>query len=1041
VNINFSAWSIHRPIPSILLFFLLTIAGILAFVRLEVAVMPDIEFPGVLVGVALPGATPSQLETEVTRKIEDATANIAGVRHVQSTLTDGSSSTFIEFELEKDVQEALDDVRDAVTGVRSSLPPDVLEPTVRRVTVNDNSIATYVVRSDSMDDADLSWFVDNVVAKAIMPIRGVGRVTRFGGITREVRIELDPTRLLAYGVTAGEVSHQIGAAQQEAPGGRGNLGGLEQAVRTIGTLNSAESLSALYIPLADGRRVRLDQVGTVRDTPAESRQAALLDGKRVISFRIFRAQHSAEAAVARAVQEEIEVLRQKHPQVQIDEVYNNVGPIETSFKGTMNTLLEGAFLAVVVVWVFLREWRATLVSAVALPLSILPTFAFIYWAGYSLNMITLLALTLVIGILVDDAIVEVENIIRHQQMGKRPMQASLEAADEIGLAVIATSLTLVSVFLPVAMMPGVSGLFFRQFGWTTSIAVIASLVVARLVTPMMAAYLLKDRPPPEHGDGPIMRRYLSAVQTCLRNPWKTVAGSAVFFIASASLVVLIPTSFLDAGDGGVTVVTVEGPPGSTLAQTLETVQAAEARMQGIPEVRHLYTLIGNGVTAGSSGAESGDVTTAAMVLPLTPVEDRDRLQQEIDAELRERLADLPGVRVTVGNRGNGEELRLQLTSEDAAMLATTAEQVLREARSIPGIGGATSSASLLRPELVIRPDFARAAELGVTAQAIGAAIRVATTGDYDVSLPKLNLPERQLFIRTMLKPEARGDLETLRLLRVTASTGASVPLGNVADISIQGGPAQIERYDRARTVTLVIRLAGRPLGEISKAVQALPSMRNLPPQVRPVEAGEAEFQRELFSGFFAAMLTGIFCVYAVMVLLFHDFAQPVTVLAALPLAAGGALGSLVLLGLNMSMAALIGLLMLIGIVSKNSILLVEYAVVARRERGLSRFDAIVDACHKRARPIVMTTVAMIAGMLPMALNLDGGDASFSRPMSVTVIGGLLTSTVLSLVVVPVVYELIDDITARIKRRLGLRHEIAHAGDPGAEIQPERGAHG
>lgn len=1022
MNVNFSAWSIHRPTPAILLFFLATVAGFLGFRALQIAKMPDFDFPGIIVDVQLPGATPSQLETEVTRKIEDATANIPGARHVTSTISDGFSETFIEFEINKNVQEALDDVRDAVTGVRSALPADVLEPTISRVTTNGSSIATYAISADNMDASDLSWFVDNIVTKAIMPIRGVGRVARFGGVSREIRVELDPVKLQAFGVTAGEVSRQLGNMQQDAPGGRGDLGGLEQAVRTIGTVHTAQDLARFSFPLADGRRVRLDQIANVRDTNVEPRQAATLDGKPVISLRAYRANGSAEAEVATDIVAEIDKLGKRYPHVHFQQIYTTVGPIRHSYEASMQALLEGAILAVIVVWVFLRDWRATMISAVALPLSILPTFAFIHWAGYTLNTITLLALTLVIGILVDDAIVEVENIMRHLRMGKTPMQAALEAADEIGLAVIATSLTLVSVFLPVALMPGIAGLVFKQFGWTASIAILTSLVVARLLTPMMAAYLLSAKPRPEHADGPVMRRYLGAVRSCLRHPWLTCIGSAVFFGFSLWLASLLPSTFIDAGDEALSIVTIEAPPGSTLKDMLALNQGAYDRLHDMPEIVHIYSIIGNGVTAGSTVSSGGSVTTATLLIPLTAQGERSLTQQQLETEMGKRLATLPGARVTIGGNGNSQ-LTVQLASEDPQMLQATAQKVLHEIRSLRGLGGATSSANLLRPELVIRPDFARAAELGVTAEAIGDAVRIATAGDYEVILPKLNLPERQIYIRTMLDPASRTDLDTIRQLRV-ASMHGPVPLANVASVTVEGGPAQIDRYDRARNVTLTVNLQGRALGEVNKEIEALPSMRHLPTQVHRGEGGDVEFMNDLFGNFAIAMLTGIFCVYAVMVLLFHDFAQPITVLTALPLAAGGALGALVLFSMNLSLATLIGLLMLIGIVSKNSILLVEYAITARDHRGLTRTEAILDACHKRARPIVMTTVAMIAGMLPMALNLSGTDSSFRSPMATAVIGGLITSTVLSLVVVPVVYEVIDNAEGWFGRKLR-RRRAAH----------------
>ncbi|MDB5969142.1 MAG: acriflavine resistance protein [Hydrocarboniphaga sp.] len=1030
---NFSTWSIHRPIPAILLFVLLTAAGLIGFRMLPIAEMPDFDFPGIIVSVSLPGATPTQLETEVTRKIEAATAAISGAKHVTSTVTDGDSETFIEFQMEKDVQEALDDVRDAVTSVRSSLPPDVLEPRISRVTVNGGSIATYTVSSNSMDPADLSWFVDNTVSRSILPLKGVGRVVRYGGIAREVRVELDPVKLQAMNVTAGDVSQQLQNMQQEAPGGRGDFGGLEQAVRTIGTVGSADDLRAFTVPLADGRRLRLDQVASVHDTSAEQRQLSLLDGKPVLSFRVYRTRGSAEVDVAKAVEKAVEQMAKDHPRVQFEQVYTTVGHIERAYKGSMEALLEGAILAVVVVWLFLRDWRATIVSAVALPLSIIPTFAFMHWAGYTLNGITLLAMTLVIGILVDDAIVEVENIIRHLGFAKTPKVAAEEAANEIGLAVIATSLTIVAVFVPVALMSGIAGLVFRQFGWTTAVAVLTSLAVARLITPMMSAYMLKARPHEPQADGWIMRRYLIAVRACLRHPWRTSFATAAFFVASIALVSLLPTAFISAGDRALVEIDLEAPPGSKLDVTRDMTLQATALLHQLAEVKKVYAIIGNGQTAGSASSSDGDVTKATLLVPLTDTEDRKRSQQDVEADMRRLLAALPGARVSVGGQGSGAQLTVVLTGDDAQMLQSTATSVAHEIRSkLHGLGGVISSASLLRPELVIRPDFARAAELGVNASAIGDAVRIATSGDYDVVLPKLNLPERQLYIRTMLAPAARQDLDTIRQLRVRSSNGGTVPLASVAQFAIEGGPAQIDRYDRSRNVTLSVELQGRALGDVDKEIAALPTMQHLPGNVKRATGGDLEFMQDMFTNFLLAMATGIFCVYAVMVLLFHDFWQPFTVLAALPLAAGGALGALVLCSMDLSLASLIGLLMLIGIVSKNSILLVEYAITARSTLGLSRLDAIVDACHKRARPIVMTTVAMVAGMLPMALNLSGGDSGFRSPMAVAVIGGLLTSTVLSLVVVPVVFELVDEARFRVRRRFGYRPALD------AEAVPEVG---
>ena len=1026
---NFSAWAIRKPIPSILLFILITVAGLVSFKMLSIQNFPDIDFPAVSVTASLPGATPTQMETEVTRKIEDSIASIGAIKHITSTINDGSSTTMVEFQLEKDVQEAVNDVRDSVSRIRAQLPSDVQEPVISRVTFAGLPVLTYAVEASDMDAEDLSWFVDNIVNKRLLSVRGVAKVTRQGGVDREVRVQLDPVRLQALNVTAADISAQVRGMQQEAPGGRGNIGGQEQAVRTLGTVKSARELAQMDIPLSDGRRVRLSDVADVRDTAAEPRQMALFDGKPVVSFQVFRSRGASEVSVAKGVREAIAKLQAERPNVHVTEVYNMVKPVADAYTASMHALYEGAILAVIVVWLFLRDWRATFVSAVALPLSIIPTFAAMQLLDFTLNGVTLLALTLVVGILVDDAIVEVENIVRHLRDGKKPLEAAMEAAQEIGLAVIATSLTLVAVFLPTAFMGGISGKFFKQFGWTASLAVLASLLVARLLTPMMAAYMLKPQNEPNR-DSWIMTRYLQAARWCLVHPWKTASMAAAFFVVSVAIIGLIPATFLPPEDWAQLQMTVESPPGSTIAQTRENTERVRKIVMQHKEVRHVYTAIGSGVMAGVPGSSGGEVRNGTLTISLTDRHDRSIKQQAVQRQLREMLEGVPGMRISFGAVGSGEQLQVVLTGDDPATLQQSARDVMRDLRTVPGLGAITSSASLLRPEIIIRPDFARAAQQGVTAAAIGQAVRVATAGDYDVNLPKLNLPERQVYIRVELDPKARNQIDTIRQLRVAGRNGA-VPLENIADISIASGPAQIDRYDRSRNITISVGLEGRALGDTNMAVEALPSIKNLPPGVRRIASGDVEGMQELFSSFFLAMFAGVLCVYAVLVLLFHDFTQPVTILAALPLSVGGAFGLLALFGFSLSLPALIGLLMLMGIVTKNSILLVEYAIVARRDMGMSRTEAIIDACHKRARPIVMTTVAMTAGIVPMALGLEG-DAGFRAPMAVAVIGGLLTSTLLSLLVVPVVFEKVDDLKEWTLRKLrGARHH-EHRVEPASE---------
>jgi multidrug efflux pump subunit AcrB len=1038
--INVSAWSIRNPIPAILLFVMLTLIGVMGFVGMKIQQFPDIDLPTVTVTATLPGAAPSQMETEVARKIENSIATLQGIKHIYTKVQDGTATVTVEFRLEKPTQEAVDDVRDAVSRIRADLPGDLRDPVVSKVNLAGAPILTYTIASARMDDEALSWFVDNTVTKSLLAVRGVGAVSRVGGVDREVRVELDPARLLALNATAADISRQLRQVQQEASGGRADIGGAEQSVRTIGTVRSAAELAAMDIVLSDGRRIRLDQVATVADTVAEQRSAALLDGRPVVGFEIVRSRGAGETEVAAGIRTQLDKLRAEHPDVQITEAFNFVDPVRENFDGSMWLLIEGAILAVVVVWFFLRDWRATFVAATALPLSILPAFGAMYLMGFSLNVVTLLALSLVVGILVDDAIVEIENIMRHLRMGKTPLQAAMEAADEIGLAVIATTFTLIAVFLPTAFMSGVPGKFFVQFGWTAAIAVFFSLVVARMLTPMMAAYLL-HRPDKDHSQPRWLTVYLGWAAWSLKHRVVTQVVAALFFFGSFALVPLLPTGFIPPDDLSQTQVYLTLPPGSTFRQTYAAAEQAREIVQKNPHVKLVYTAIGGGAAGSDPFAPRGaaEVRKATLTINMTPRSERRGVRkQEVEAQLREALAAVPGARINVGLAGAaGGKYVLVLAGEDGRVLSEHARQVERELRTIPGIGSVTTTASLVRPELTVRPDFARAADLGVTSAAIADTLRIATAGDYDQGLAKLNLSQRQVPIVVKLPPEARQDLALLERLPVPGRHGP-VMLGNVATLSIDSGPAEIDRYDRLRNINFEIELDTAPLGEVEKAALALPSLRSLPPGVIQTTVGDAEAMNELFASFGLAMLTGVLCIYIVLVLLFKDFVQPVTILSALVLSIPGAFLALFVTQSALSMPSMIGLIMLMGIATKNSILLVDYIILARRgvdgNPPLDRWHAVLDACRKRARPIVMTTIAMGAGMMPIAIGL-GTDPSFRAPMAIVVIGGLITSTFLSLLVIPVIFTFVDDLIQGARRLLGRPYV------PPAQrgLDPQRGA--
>jgi multidrug efflux pump subunit AcrB len=1027
--INFSAYSIRNPIPAVLLFVLLTLAGLLAFKASPVQDFPDIELPFVSVDATLAGAAPAQLETEVAKKIENAVAPLQGVKNIYSKVLDGAVNVTVEFVLEKNSSEAVTEVRDAVSRIRAELPPEMVEPAVTKASTAGRPVLTYAISSASLDQEALSWFVDNNVNKKLLSLNGVGSIKRMGGRTREIRIELDEAKMAALNVSAADVSRRLKTVQVEAPGGRGDVGGVEQAVRTIATVKTAVELAGIQLPLQDGRQIRLSQVAKVTDTTAELRSQAFLNNDEVVSFEVLRTRGASEITVQKGVEAAVEELRIAHPEIKFVQAINNANPVQENFEGSMHLLYEGGLLAILVVWLFLRDWRATFVGAAALPLSVIPTFLGLSYFGYSLNTVTLLSLALVVGILVDDAIVEIENIARHLRMGKTPMQAALEAADEIGLAVIATTFALVAVFLPTAFLSGIPGKFFKQFGWTAVLAILASLVVARLLTPMMAAYLLKPVKQVEEKTSRMMALYLRVVGWCIRWRWVTVALALAFFAGSVGFIGLLPKGFVPPADRAQTMVSIELPPGSTLAQTRAATEKVRAELMKVADVKSVFSSVGGGLTgdvfAQGAAAES---RKSALTVTLTHRTDRARSQQEVETEIRKRLEDQPGVRLQVGAQDTGVKLQIVLRSEDPIALDVATRDVERELRTLQGIGNVSSSASLVRPEIIVKPDFAKAADMGVTAQSIADTVRIATSGDYTIALTKLNLSERQVPIRVQLPLNVRADVASIERLAVPGKLGP-VLLGNVASVSVQSGPAQIDRLNRSRNVTIDVELAQRTLGEVNDEAMALPSLKNLPPSVRIAELGDAQEMKALFESFSIAMGIGVLCIYMVLVLLFKDFLQPITILAALPLSFGGAFVLLWVTGKSFSMPSLIGILMLMGVVTKNSILLIEYAIVARRD-GMGRFDALIDACHKRSRPIVMTTIAMGAGMVPIAMGW-GADPSFRSPMAVAVIGGLITSTLLSLLVVPPVYTLIDD----LERFLGRLFKRSHSPEVVPKLVP------
>jgi len=995
---NFATWSIRQPVPSLAFFLVVLIAGYFSFGRLPVTELPNVDIPIVSIQIGQPGAAPAELASQVIKPVEDAIANITGVDHIIATARDSSAKVIVNFTMETATDRALNDIKDAVNGIRNDLPQTISEPIIKRQELVGKPILTYGIANPGISIEALSKFSDDVVARELRGLKGVGAVMRLGGANREIKVELDPNRLLALGITAGEVSRQLRATNVNLGGGRGDVAGLEFSIRALGSAKTVTALANTALTLPGGQIVRLEQLGQVSDGAAEARDFAMLDGHPVVAFGVYRATGASDLDTAKQVRAKLDDIGKRYPDAQISQIDDATFYTEGTYKSSMETLYEGAALAVIVVFLFLRNWRATLITASALPLSIIPTFFVMYGLGFSLNNISLLGITLVTGILVDDAIVEIENIERHLAMGKTARKAAADAATEIGLTVIAITLTIVAVFAPVSFMGGIPGQFFKQFGLTVAVAALFSLLVARLITPMLASVFLKDvHEARVKRDGWLMRGYLATLRWTLRHRFITILAAFGIFAASLYSATLLPGEFIPKKDEGRSLIMVELPPGSTLSDTREVTRRMTQRMLEVPEIQNVFV-------DGGAGA----ITKAVVTVNFGSKLERKRTSVQIEGDLRRILAQFPDVRVNFINARGQHDISLSVLGDNRAVVTKAALHLADAMKPLTGLVGVTTTAALPRPEIQITPKTELAAELGVTANTLASTFRVATIGDTQSNLAKFTSGDEQIPIVVRLRKSARDNLGNLAGLRVTTPSGASVPFLSVADVKIATGPSVVTRYDRKNETKVEANLAdGTVLGEALKSIFALPEAKNLPDGVRIQQSGDAEVMADIFSGFATAMTAGILLVYIVLALLFSSFVTPITILMTLPLAIGGAIFALFIMNLAISLPVVIGFLMLMGIVTKNAIMLVGFAQDAMRQ-GFSRPDAMLEAGHKRARPIVMTTIAMTSGMVPSALAVSIG-GEFRSPMAIAVIGGLILSTLLSLVFVPVLFSLVDGV--------------------------------
>jgi HAE1 family hydrophobic/amphiphilic exporter-1 len=1007
MKLSISSWAIRHPVPVAVLFIALLIAGSIGYTSLPVKLYPDVSFPLVKINISVPGAAASEVEKQITDEVETAVSNLANVDHVQSTVTQGLSRTTVEFEIGEDPQKATDEVRAAIDRIRSSLPKGIEEPIIERFEIDSEPVVTYAVSGTDHSDLELSWLVDDVIARRLVTAPGVAQVQRVGGVDREINVTLNPERLEALGLTAPQINNALRSASIDVPGGRAEVGGREQTVRVLGAADTVEALGNMVLSTSAGRDIRLADVATVASGAAERRGFADLNGQSVVGFQVMKTPKASDVAVAREIERATAQLALEFPDLHFLRVYSIASGTQDSFTATLHSLIEGMLLAALVVFLFLRSWRATIITALAMPVSLIPAFAAMHYMDFSLNMITLLALTLVIGILVDDAIVEIENIQKRVEAGQNPYIAAMEGADQIGLAVLATTLTIVVVFLPVAFMGGFAGQFFKEFGFTVAIAVLFSLLVARMLTPLLAAYFIKPAkhpqpPPPFEG---VYRRLLDLA---LSHRWLSLALGAGLTFGSLFLAATFPIGVIPPDDNGILHMTLEGAPGATLDDMRGSSDLLTQKLLALPDVDAVFTLVG-------SGSLDGDIRSGSVTLLLSP--ERKRTTQQVEAQLQPLLMSIPDLRIGFALTGpsGSQTIQIVLTGDDSELLEATALTLERQMRDAPGLSNVHQRTPRPGAELVITPKPDEAARLGVSAETLGAIARVATLGDVDANTAKFNTGEQRVFIRVRLPDEARADLSTLRNLRVPTASGKLVPLSAVATLSFQAGVARIERYDQRRRAIVEAQFNGISLGDANKAIYALPIMQALPEGIAQTPFGDSERMNELFAGFSGAMVAGVGLIFAVLVLLFHSFFKPITILTALPLSLSGAFVGLLISGYELGLSVLIGLLMLMGLAAKNSILLVEFAIEAERE-GASQREAVLRACRERARPIIMTTVAMAAGMVPTALAIGAG-GGFRAPMAIAVIGGLISSTLLSLVLVPVVYELIDDFEIWVKPKL------------------------
>ena len=1034
--------SIKKPVFATMMILALVVLGLFSYVQLNVDLYPNVDIPYVIVTTVLPGAGPEQIETDVSKKIEEAVNPVAGVDFVQSYSREGVSIVVIAFKLEIDGKVAAQDVREKVAAVRANLPAEIKDPVIQRYDPQALPILSLTI-SGTRSPKDITTFTKDEIIKRLENIPGIGSVNLVGGSEREVQVEVDAAKLQAYQLSIQDVIMAVSASNVEIPGGNLIQGKNQLLLRTMGKFQKVEDFKNIIVATPNGQPVYLSDVANVVDGIKEQVSLTRINGSSAVGLRIVKNSGANTVKVADEAKKQIAALQKELPKdIKIEIVQDNSVYIKDSINDVLFDIIYGGLLAIIVIYLFLANLRATIISALALPTSIIASFILMYALNFTLNMMSLLALSLAVGLLIDDAIVVIENIYRHLKRGETPMEAAKSASSEIGLAVLATTFTIVAVFIPIAFMKGIVGRFFYEFGLTISAAVMVSLFVAFTLTPMLSSKWLKAEDEDLSNSGSPLRRglyffnhmfeWLSAVyqrqlRWALKHRKTIVVGSIVTFLASMFLMGALGAEFFPSVDNNEFTVSVTAAPGSSLEQTSSICAQIEKEVKKYPEVTTLLTTI---------GSENDPVTKGNILVKLVKKKERTRSDKEIMNNLRITFKKIPGATITFATETMGGETKpliYSIRGNDINKLSKIADKVKVIMQNTPGVVDIENSLELSKPELKINIDRNKASDLGINPYLVAASVRAMVDGDVSSQFKD---KDEQIDIRVRLREQDRKNLNDISLLSLKsnkqgpAGEAILIPISDVAQISQGTGPSEINRYARQREIRLGANLNNIMLGDAMAQIKKETDKLTLEPGYSINIVGSGQDQEESFMNMILSLMLAIVFVYIVLAAQFESFIHPFSIMIALPMSMIGAVVALLMFKSSLSVISMIGIIMLMGLVTKNGILLVDFTNVLR-ERGLSRFEALAQAGPTRLRPILMTTFAMVFGMIPVALGLGEG-SEFRSPMGQAVIGGLITSTFLTLFIVPVVYSIFDDfskfrIFSIFKRKKKLVAEEAQEG--------------